>query len=47
MVPGKLLKRHDISKLRKKVPARIFELNNEKYLLIKLEKSSLIPDFEE
>lgn len=46
MVPNKLLKRHQISALRKKCPAKIFDVNREKYLLIKLEKSELIPEFE-
>jgi hypothetical protein len=46
MVPNKLLKRHQIPALRKKCPAKIFEVNKEKYLLIKLEKSELIPEFE-
>lgn len=47
MVPNKFLKQNGISKLRKRVPSRLFEFNNEKYLFIKLEESSLIPEFEE
>ena len=47
MVPNRLLERNHIEKLRKKVPARIFEVNKEKYPLIKLEESSLIPEFED
>ena len=47
MVPNTFLKNNGISKLRKRVPSRLFELNNEKYLFIKLEDSSLIPEFEE
>ena len=47
MVPNMFLKKHGISKLQKRVPSRLFELNNEKYLFIKLEGSSLIPEFEE
>ena len=47
MVPNLFLKKHGISKLRKRVPSRLFEFNNEKYLFIKLEESSLIPEFEE
>lgn len=47
MVPNTFLKKNGISKLRKRVPSRLFELNNEKYLFIKLEESSLIPEFEE
>ncbi len=46
MVPNKLLKRHNIPALRKKCPAKVFDINQEKYLLIKLEKSELIPEFE-
>lgn len=46
MVPNKLLKRHSIPALRKKCPAKVFDINQEKYLLIKLEKSELIPEFE-
>lgn len=47
MVPNKLLERHGIEEMRKKVPARLFTLNGEKYLLLKLEKSVLIPEFKE
>jgi hypothetical protein len=47
MVPNTFLKKNGIEKLRKRVPSRLFELNNEKYLFIKLENSSLIPEFEE
>ncbi len=47
MVPNTFLKNNGIEKLRKRVPSRLFELNNEKYLFIKLENSSLIPEFEE
>ncbi len=47
MVPNKFLKKNGISKLRKRVPSRLFEFNNEKYLFIKLEDSSLIPEFED
>jgi len=47
MVPNKLLERHEIGELKKKVPARLFDLNGEKYLLLKLEESSLIPEFKE
>ncbi len=46
MMPNKLLNRYQV-KLPKKVPARIFEARDEKYLLIRLKKSSLIPEFEE
>jgi hypothetical protein len=47
MVPNTFLKHNGISKLRKRVPSRLFVLNNEKYLFIKLEDSSLVPEFEE
>ena len=47
MVPNKFLEQNGISKLRKRVPSRLFEFNNEKYLFIKLENSSLLPEFEE
>lgn len=47
MVPNKFLEQNGILKLRKRVPSRLFEFNNEKYLFIKLEESSLIPEFEE
>lgn len=47
MVPNKFLEKNGISKLRKRVPSRLFELNNEKYLFIKLENSSLLPEFED
>jgi hypothetical protein len=47
MVPNKFLKQNGISKLRKRVPSRLFEFNNEKYLFITLEESSLLPEFEE
>jgi hypothetical protein len=47
MVPNTFLKKNEISKLRKRVPSRLFELNNEKYLFIKLENSSHIPEFED
>ena len=47
MVPNTFLKKNGISKLRKRVPSRLFDFNNEKYLFIKLEDSSLIPEFED
>ncbi|MBU2559335.1 hypothetical protein KKA03_00395 [archaeon] len=47
MVPNTFLKNNGIAKLRKRVPSRLFEFNNEKYLFIKLENSSLVPEFEE
>lgn len=47
MVPNTFLNKNGIKKLRKRVPSRLFEFNNEKYLFIKLEESSLLPEFEE
>lgn len=47
MVPNKFLEQHGISKLRKRVPSKLFEFNSEKYLFIKLEESALLPEFEE
>ncbi len=46
MVPHRLLKNYDVE-LPKKVPARLFEVQDEKYLLIRLKGSSLIPEFKE
>jgi hypothetical protein len=47
MVPNKFLEQNGILKLRKRVPSRLFEFNNEKYLFIKLEESAFLPEFEE
>lgn len=48
MLPNKLLTRHAINSLLKKVPAKFFTLNHEKYLLLKLqEKKRGIPKFKE
>ncbi len=48
MMPNKLLERHEIEKLIKKVPAKIFHVNDSKYLLIKLEEhKKAVPVFEE
>jgi hypothetical protein len=48
MVPKKLLHEHNISKLPKKVPSKIFEIRGDKFLLLKLEESKEgIPIFEE
>ncbi len=47
MVPNKFLKQNGILKLRKRVPSRLFEFNNEKYLFIKLEESIFLPEFGE
>ncbi len=47
MVPNKFLEHHDILKLRKRVPCRLFDFNKEKYLFIKMEDSSALPEIEE
>ena len=44
MVPNGFLKQHKISKLMKLAPARSIEINNKKYLFIKVEGSSSIPE---
>lgn len=47
MFPKKLQKKHDIE-LKKKVPADIFEVNNKKFLLVKLEEENPeVPQFQE
>lgn len=38
MLPNKIMKRHDVKKLHKKVPSRIFDIDGNKYLLIKLDE---------
>lgn len=46
MLPNKILGRHGIEKLRKKIPAGIFDINGDKFMLIKLEESKLgVPVF--
>ncbi|OYT25666.1 MAG: hypothetical protein B6U97_05080 [Candidatus Altiarchaeales archaeon ex4484_96] len=48
MMPNGILNKHDITRLYKKVPSRIFHINKSKYLLIKLEEcEGAIPRFEE
>ena len=48
MMPNKVLKEHDIQKLKKNVPARIFEVGRRKILLIMLEeKLKGVPEFGE
>lgn len=48
MLPKKILDRHEITNLEKKVPAKTFKINDEVYLLIKLKKSSFgMPMFKE
>lgn len=48
MLPTKLLRAHDIKKLLKNVPAKIFELDSGKFLLIRLEESKPgVPVFKE
>ena len=40
MLPNKILRRHNVTKLLKRVPAKIFDINDEKFLLIKLQEST-------
>lgn len=48
MLPNRLLKKHKIDKLIKKAPARVFDINGDKFLLIKLYESKIgIPKFGE
>jgi hypothetical protein len=47
MLPTKILKAHNVNTLLKNVPAKIFELDENKFLLIMLEESkSGVPVFE-
>lgn len=39
MIPNRLLKEHNMSVMSKKVPAQVFDLDNDKFLLIKLKDS--------
>jgi len=41
MLPNKILRRHNVIKLLKKVPSKIFDINDEKFLLIKLQEFAL------
>jgi hypothetical protein len=46
MLPNKILNKHNVTDLLKKVPAKIFKLRDDIYLLIKLQESKLgIPVF--
>ena len=48
MLPTKILRKHDIKKLLKNVPAKIFEVDDSKFLLIRLEEYKPgIPVFKE
>ncbi len=48
MLPNKVMKKYHVKKLHKKVPARIFEINGGRFLLIKLEEHKPgVPTFEE
>ncbi|NIO22722.1 MAG: hypothetical protein GTN38_01690 [Candidatus Aenigmarchaeota archaeon] len=48
MLPKKILDRHEITDLEKKVPAKTFNINDEVFLLIKLKRSNFgIPVFRE
>lgn len=47
MMPNKILKRHNIPHLLKKVHAKIFDLDEEQFLVIKLKESKTgVPIFE-
>jgi hypothetical protein len=41
MLPNKILHKYDVTKLLKRVPAKVFDVNDEKFLLIKLQESAL------
>jgi hypothetical protein len=41
MLPNKILRKHNVTMLLKKVPSQIFEMYDEKFLLIKLQESTL------
>lgn len=46
MLPNKILRKNKITRLLKKVPAQIFDFNDEKFLLIKLQESIIAkPNF--
>jgi hypothetical protein len=47
MVPNKLLAKHSVEKLKKKLPARLFDFEEGKFILIRLEGPKLVPKFEE
>jgi len=40
MLPNKILRKHYVTKLLKKVPAQIFDIGDEKFLLLKLQEST-------
>ena len=47
MLPKKILKKHEVE-LKGKVPAKIFEVGNKKFLLVKLEeRKEGVPEFRE
>ncbi len=47
MVPNKLLAKHGVDKLRKKLPAKLYDFEEGKFILIRLESPKLVPKFEE
>ncbi len=48
MLPNKILKKHSVDQLHKRVPARVFEVDGSTFLLIKLEDHKPgVPIFEE
>jgi hypothetical protein len=47
MLPNKVMKRYEIETLVKNAPSKIVDTKKGKYLVIKLEGSSLVPEFKE
>jgi len=45
MLPNKVLKKNDVTNMLKKVPARLFDVNDEKFLLLKLQESKIAKPF--
>ena len=41
MLPNKILRKHNITKLLKRVPAQVFDVYDEKFLLLKLQESKI------
>jgi hypothetical protein len=41
MLPKKILYKNNVTKMLKKVPAQVFDLNDEKFLLIKIQESMI------
>ena len=48
MLPNKILKRHEVTNLLKNAPARVFDVDNQKFLLIKIQDHQIAkPNFGE